>query len=152
MAEATARIECLPAAIVDINMGCPTPKVIKNGDGCALMKSPKLIGQVVRAVSDATKKPVTVKIRKGWDESSVNAVEVAKIAEQNGAKAITVHGRTRDQFYSGVCDRNIIKEVKQAVKIPVIGNGDVASGHDAVRMFEETGCDAIMIGRVARDI
>lgn len=135
------------ASIIDINMGCPAPKVTKNGDGSSLMKNPKLIGQIVRKVSQSTSKPVTVKIRKGWDEININAVEIAKIAEENGAKAITVHGRTRQQFYSGISDIEIIREVKKSVSIPVIGNGDIFTVQDAKRMFEYTECDAIMVGR-----
>ena len=137
------------ADIIDINMGCPTPKIVNNGDGSALMKNPRLAGKVIRAVTDASKVPVTVKFRMGWDSQSINAVEFAKIAEANGASAVTVHGRTREQFYSGQADWNIIKEVKYAVKIPVIGNGDIFSAQHAKRMFEETGCDAVMVGRGA---
>lgn len=135
------------ADIIDINMGCPAPKVVKNMDGSKLMLNPELIGKIVKEVSCNSKVPVTVKIRKGWDEEHINAVEVAKIIEENGASAITIHGRTREQFYSGIADWDIIKAVKSAVKIPVIGNGDVVDGESAKRMFEHTGCDAIMIGR-----
>lgn len=133
--------------IIDINMGCPTPKIVNNGDGSALLKNPVLIGEIVRKVSDASPVPVTVKIRKGWDSDSVNAVETAKIIEANGAAAIAVHGRTRAEFYSGAADWDIIRSVKNAVKIPIIGNGDIKTAYDAKRMLDETGCDAVMIGR-----
>lgn len=134
-------------AILDINMGCPTPKIVKNGDGSALMKDVKLAGEIVKAVVKESVKPVTVKIRKGWDENSVNAVELAKIIEENGAKAIAVHGRTREQFYSGKADWDIIRRVKEAVTIPVIGNGDVFTVEDGINLLEATKCDGIMIGR-----
>ena len=137
-----------PAAI-DINMGCPVHKVVSNGEGSALMKSPKLAGEIVEAICRATSLPVTVKIRAGWDADSKNAPELARIAEASGASLICVHGRTRDQFYSPGVDRKIIAEVKNAVKIPVIANGDVFSGVDAVSMLEETGCDGLAIGRGA---
>jgi len=150
VAEAARRAEAGGAAIIDINMGCPTPKIVRNGDGSALMKSPVLVGEIVRSVVAAVKVPVTIKIRKGWDEKSVNAVEIASIAALEGAAAVTVHGRTREQFYSGTADWNIIKRVKDAVDIPVIGNGDVITPQDAGRMLEETGCDAVMIGRGAQ--
>lgn len=133
--------------IIDINMGCPTPKIVNNGDGSALLKNPVLIGEIVRKVSDASPVPVTVKIRKGWDSDSINAVETAKIIEANGAAAIAVHGRTRAEFYSGAADWDIIRSVKNAVKIPIIGNGDIKTAYDAKRMLDETGCDAVMIGR-----
>lgn len=136
--------------IIDINMGCPTPKIVKNGDGSALMKKPKLIGSIVRELVDVSNKPITVKIRAGWDDSNINAVEVAKIIEENGASAITVHGRTREQFYTGKADWNIIKQVKENTSIPIIGNGDICEPEDAVNMIEETGCDAVMIGRGSR--
>lgn len=134
-------------AIIDINMGCPTPKIVNNGDGSALMKNPTLAGAIVSAVVKTIDIPVTVKIRKGWDETHVNAVEFAQICEANGASAIAVHGRTREQFYSGQADWQIIKAVKDAVQIPIIGNGDIFTPQDAQRMFAETGCDAVMIGR-----
>ena len=150
VAEAARQAEAGGAAIIDINMGCPTPKIVRNGDGSALMKSPVLVGEIVRSTVAAVEVPVTIKIRKGWDEKSVNAVEIASIAAMEGAAAITVHGRTREQFYSGTADWNIIKRVKDAVDIPVIGNGDVITPQDAGRMIEETGCDAVMIGRGAQ--
>lgn len=138
------------ADIIDINMGCPAPKIVKNGEGSALMKEPKKIGQIVKAVSSAVTKPVTIKIRKGFDQNSLNALEVAKIAEQNGAAAIAIHGRTREQYYSGVADWDIIKQIKENLKIPVIGNGDITTPQKAKAIFEQTGCDAIMIGRAAQ--
>ncbi len=138
------------AEIVDINMGCPTPKIVRNGDGSALMRKPELVREIVRAAVKAAGVPVTVKIRKGWDDESVNAVEIASIAASEGAAAVTVHGRTREQFYSGTADWGIIKKVKAAVPIPVIGNGDITEPGDALRMLEETGCDAVMIGRGAQ--
>ena len=138
------------ADIVDINMGCPAPKVIKNGDGSALMKNPKLAEEVMRAVVENSTKPVTLKIRKGWDDNSVNAVEIAKIAEQAGISAVAIHGRTREQYYSGKADWDIIKEIKESISIPVIGNGDVFEIEDAINMLEKTNCDAIMIGRGAQ--
>ncbi|MFZ5967929.1 MAG: tRNA dihydrouridine synthase DusB [Bacillota bacterium] len=137
-------------AVLDINMGCPTPKIVRNGDGSALMRNPELAGKIVKAVSNATDKPVTVKIRKGWDENHINAVELAQCLAENGAKAIAVHGRTREQFYSGHADWSIIKSVKEAVLVPVIGNGDVFEVEDAIRMRKETGCDGIMIARGAQ--
>lgn len=133
--------------IIDINMGCPAPKIASNGCGSALMKEPELCGRIVRAVKDAVPVPVTVKIRKGWDKNSVNAVEVAKICEDSGADAITVHGRTREQQYMPSADWDIIRQVKRAVNIPVIGNGDVTSAELAAAMIEQTGCDMVMVGR-----
>lgn len=134
--------------IIDINMGCPVPKVaVKNQAGSALLKNPEKVGEIIKAVVGAVNVPVTVKIRSGWDQSSINAVEIAKIAEANGASAITVHARTRAQGYAGKADWNIIKEVVNAVDIPVIGNGDVVSCYDAKKMLDETGCNAVMIGR-----
>ena len=135
--------------IIDINMGCPAPKISGNGAGSALMKNPDLCGEIVEEVCKAVDVPITVKFRKGWDDKSVNAVEVAKICEQAGASAITVHGRTREQFYSGKADLDIIAEVKKAVNIPVIGNGDITNANDAAQMLEKTNCDMVMIGRGA---
>lgn len=135
--------------IIDINMGCPAPKITGSGAGSALMQTPELAGRIIRAVADAVPVPVTVKIRKGWDGSSINAVELAKIAEQNGAAAIAVHGRTKAEMYSGKADWNSIRQVKAAVSIPVIGNGDVVDAQSAAQMLEQTGCDAVMIGRGA---
>lgn len=137
------------ADIIDINMGCPAPKVVKGGDGSALMKDPKLAYDVMRAVVDAVKLPVTVKFRKGWDEAHVNAVEIAKLAEQAGVSAVAVHGRTREQYYSGSCDLSVIADVVEAVSIPVIGNGDIRRPEDAKRMMDKTGCHAVMIGRAS---
>lgn len=150
MAEIAARIEERPFAILDVNMGCPVPKVVNNHEGSALMKNPKLVEQIVTALVKAIKKPVTIKIRKGFDDDHVNAVEIAKIAEACGASAVAVHGRTREQYYAGKADWDIIRQVKEAVKIPVIGNGDVTDVHSAKRLIEETGCDGIMIGRASR--
>ena len=149
MAEAAKIAESFAPDFVDINMGCPAPKVANNGGGSSLLKDPVLAGKNVRAVKDSTALPVTVKIRSGWDNDSVNAVLVAKICEENGADAITVHGRTRAQMYAPPVSLDIIKEVKSAVKIPVIGNGDVVDGASAKRMYEETGCDFVMVGRGA---
>ena len=136
-------------ALFDINMGCPAPKITSNGEGCALMKNPSLASSLIKAAVSISKKPVTVKFRKGWDNDSVNAVDFARMAEQSGAAALTVHGRTRNQFYSGHADLNIITQVKQRVSIPVTGNGDIFCAHDAIRMFNETGCDAVMVARGA---
>ncbi len=150
VSEMAKRIEERPFAILDINMGCPVPKVVKNGEGSALMKNPKLVFELVSAVVKAIEKPVTVKIRKGFDDDHINAVEIAKIIEEAGAAAVAVHGRTREQYYSGKADWDIIRQVKEAVTIPVIGNGDVNSGEKAIAMRERTGCDGIMIARGAQ--
>ena len=150
VSEMAKRIEERPFSILDINMGCPVPKVVGNGEGSALMKNPALVEAIVGKTVKAVQKPVTVKIRKGFDNGHVNAVEVAKAAESAGAAAVAVHGRTREQFYTGKADWDIIAQVKQAVKIPVIGNGDVTDGESARRLMEETGCDGVMIGRAAR--
>lgn len=149
MSEMAKRIEDRPFDILDINMGCPVPKVVNNGEGSALMKNPGLVRKIVTSVSKAIKKPLTVKIRKGFDEDNINAVEIAKIIEDSGAAAVAVHGRTRQQYYSGKADWDIIRQVKEAVSIPVIGNGDVDSPQKAKQLLEETGCDGIMVGRAA---
>ena len=151
MAEAAVMArEISGADIIDINMGCPVPKIVNNGEGSALMKNPKLAGEIIEKTVKAIKKPVTVKIRKGFDDEHVNAVEMAKIAEASGAAAVAVHGRTREQFYSGKADWDIIRQVKEAVKIPVIGNGDLLTAEDVIAMEEQTGCDGFMIARGAQ--
>ena len=148
--ETVKLIEDLGAAAIDINMGCPVPKVAGNGEGSALMKKPDLAGRIVRRVTDRVSIPVTVKFRKGFDEDHVNAVEFAVMLEENGASSLAVHGRTREQYYSGKADWEIIRQVKAALHIPVIGNGDVTDGESARKMFEETGCDGVMVARAAQ--
>lgn len=150
MAEMAARIEEGPYDFIDINMGCPVPKIVGNGEGSALMKNPKLAGDIVAAMVKKCKKPITVKIRKGFDDENINAPEFAKVLEANGASAVAVHGRTREQYYTGNADWDIISKVKAAVNIPVIGNGDITKPVDAKKMIEQTGCDGVMIGRAAR--
>lgn len=150
ISEQAKRIEELPFQILDINMGCPVPKVVKNGEGSALMNQPELVYDIVYKTVRAIQKPVTVKIRKGFNDELVNAVEIARIVEEAGGAAVAVHGRTREQYYSGKADWDIIRQVKEAVSIPVIGNGDVTNGEKAIAMMEETGCDGVMIGRGAQ--
>lgn len=150
ISEMAKRIEERPFSILDINMGCPVPKVVNNGEGSALMKNPKLVEEILSSLVKAVKKPVTVKIRKGFDETHANAVEIAKIAESCGVAAVAVHGRTREQYYSGKADWEMIARVKEAVSIPVIGNGDVDSPRAAKALLEQTGCDGVMIGRAAQ--
>ena len=150
MGEMAKRIEDRPFAVLDLNMGCPVPKVVNNGEGSALMKDPLLAGRIIEAVARAIQKPVTVKIRKGFDDSHVNAPEIAYIAQESGAAAVAVHGRTREQYYTGRADWEIIARVKEAVHIPVLGNGDVTDGESARRMMKQTGCDGVLVGRAAR--
>lgn len=150
LADTAKRIEHRNFDILDINMGCPVPKVVNNGEGSALMKNPELIGKIVREVSRAISKPLTIKIRKGFSADSANAIEVAKIAEENGAAAVTIHARTREQFYSGKADWDMIRRVKESVSIPVIGSGDAFTPEACKSMFDQTGCDAVMIARGAR--
>lgn len=150
MADMAKKIEEKPFTVLDINMGCPVPKVVNNGEGSALMKNPKLAEEIITKMVKAVKKPVTVKIRKGFDEAHLNAVEMAKIAEASGAAAVAVHGRTREQYYAGKADWDCIRAVKEAVKIPVIGNGDVTDALSAERLLKETGCDGVMVGRAAQ--
>lgn len=150
MAEAARQLQHIGYMFIDVNMGCPAHKIVGNGEGSALMKEPERAAQCIRAMADAVDCPVTVKIRAGWDDSSINAPEMAKMLEQAGAAAITVHGRTRTQFYAGHADWSVIRRVKQAVSVPVFGNGDITCGMDAVRMLDETGCDGVMVGRAAQ--
>ncbi|MDY4608077.1 MAG: tRNA dihydrouridine synthase DusB [Eubacterium sp.] len=149
MAQAAKKCLAFSPEIIDINMGCPAPKIASNGGGASLMKNPQLAYEITKAVAEAVPVPVTVKIRKGWDDDSINAVQMAALAEKAGAAAVTVHGRTKEQMYSGKVDYNIIAEVKKAVSIPVIGNGDITDEQSATMMMEKTNCDAIMIGRGA---
>ena len=149
LARAAKIVEADGADIIDFNMGCPVPKIVNNGEGSALMKNPQLAYEILARMADAVKIPVTVKIRAGWDEKNINAPEIALLAENAGVAAIAVHGRTREQYYNGKADWNVIKKVKETVKIPVFGNGDILTAADGLRMFKETGCDGLMIGRGA---
>ncbi len=150
ISEMAKRIEDRPFSILDLNMGCPVPKVVNNGEGSALMKDPLLVGKIIEQTAKAINKPVTIKIRRGFDEARVNAVEIAHIAQESGAAAVAVHGRTREQYYAGKADWEIIRQVKEQLTIPVIGNGDVTDGASAVAMLKQTGCDGVMVGRAAR--
>lgn len=150
LSDMAKKVEETEVDFIDINMGCPAPKITKNGEGSALLKNPELIGEIVHEVAKGLSKPLTIKIRKGFDDEHINAVQVAKIIEQAGASAIALHGRTREQFYSGVADWDIIKEVKKNINIPLIGNGDIRTPEDAKRMMEYTGCDAVLIARAAQ--
>lgn len=150
VSEMAKRIEDRPFAVLDLNMGCPAPKIVNNGDGCALMKNPVLAGEIIEKTVRAIQKPVTVKIRSGFDEAHKNAVELARVAQESGAAAVIVHGRTREQFYSGKADWDMIRQVKEAVSVPVIGNGDLRAGKDIEEMHRLTGCDGFMVGRGAQ--
>ena len=150
MAYAVRKLAGRTNSLIDINMGCPVPKIVKNGEGSALMKDPGLVYEIVKAVSESAGKPVTVKIRAGFSEETKNAVDVARAVEKGGAAAVAIHGRTREQYYSGKADWSVIKDVRQAVSIPVIGNGDIVDADSAERMFDETGCDFVMVARAAR--